>query len=317
MVREFTELQGTMGGIYAREEGLPEEVWKAIYFHYLPVGVEANAAPTAGQLGSARLTWAAVSLADKVDTLVGLFAAGERPTGSRDPYGLRRAAQGIVKILVDLPALAAVSKPVALSGIVAQAFQHYQGTLKSEADGWRDALFDFVAERAAHVFERRSFRYDEIRAVLPRRKDALVPHAMARRLEALAEARKSAEFEALAVLFKRVKNITRDLPVADRSKNGLSGLKGALKEPSELALLAEMEQRWPAIEGALRREHYLEALNQLAHLRGPVDRFFLDVLVMTDDVGLREARLALLTSLRDTILDIADIAEIAPEASGG
>src|SRR6185369_14592503 len=105
MVREFTELQGKMGGIYAREEGLPEEVWKAIYYHYLPIGVEANAAPTRAQLGKAAVTWAAAALADKLDTIVGLFAAGEKPTGSRDPYGLRRAAHGVFKILVDLPDL--------------------------------------------------------------------------------------------------------------------------------------------------------------------------------------------------------------------
>src|SRR6185295_1016353 len=105
MVREFTELQGTMGGIYARAQGLPEEVWKAIYYHYLPVGVEADAAPTRAQLGRGAVTWAAVSLADKLDTIVGLFAAGEKPTGSRDPYGLRRAAHGVFKILVDLPEL--------------------------------------------------------------------------------------------------------------------------------------------------------------------------------------------------------------------
>src|SRR5256885_11912850 len=94
MVREFTELQGTMGGIYARHEGEPEEVWKAMYFHYLPIGVEADAPPTRAQLGKAAVTWAAVSLADKLDTIVGLFAAGEKPTGSRDPYGLRRGAPG-------------------------------------------------------------------------------------------------------------------------------------------------------------------------------------------------------------------------------
>src|SRR5207253_8501257 len=85
MVREFTELQGTMGGIYARKEGQPEEVWKAIYFHYLPIGVEQDAPPTREQLGPAAATWAAVSLADKLDSVVGMFAAGERPTGSRDP----------------------------------------------------------------------------------------------------------------------------------------------------------------------------------------------------------------------------------------
>src|SRR5262249_27552452 len=104
MVREFTELQGTIGGIYARAEKLPEQIWKAIYYHYLPVGVEADAPPSRQQRGAAAATWAAVSLADKLDTIVGLFAAGEKPTGSRDPYGLRRAAQGVMKILTDLPA---------------------------------------------------------------------------------------------------------------------------------------------------------------------------------------------------------------------
>jgi glycyl-tRNA synthetase beta chain len=90
MVREFTELQGTMGGIYAREAGEPEAIWKAIYFQYLPVGVETNAPPLADALGDAKVSWAALALADKLDTTVGLFLAGERPTGSRDPFGLRR-----------------------------------------------------------------------------------------------------------------------------------------------------------------------------------------------------------------------------------
>src|SRR5262249_33735616 len=103
MVREFPELQGVMGGVYARAEGQPEEVWKAIYFHYLPHAVEVDAPPTEKQLGKSEETWAAVSLADKLDTLVGLFAAGEKPTGSRDPFGLRRAAQGVMKILIDQP----------------------------------------------------------------------------------------------------------------------------------------------------------------------------------------------------------------------
>src|SRR3954447_21747871 len=112
MVRELTELQGTMGGIYAREEGLPQDVWKAIYFHYLPVGVEPDAPPSAAQLGPAAITWAAVSLADKLDSVVGMFSAGERPTGSRDPLGLRRQAQGAVKILADLPELTGINRPL-------------------------------------------------------------------------------------------------------------------------------------------------------------------------------------------------------------
>src|SRR3954453_7493905 len=93
MGREFTELQGTMGGIYAREEGLPEPVWKAIYYHYLPIGVEADAAPSKAQLGGGAVTWAAVSVADKLDSVVSLMKAGERATGSRDPFGLRRQMQ--------------------------------------------------------------------------------------------------------------------------------------------------------------------------------------------------------------------------------
>jgi glycyl-tRNA synthetase beta chain len=112
MVREFTELQGTMGGIYAREEGQPETVWKAIYHHYLPVAVEAGAEPSRVQLGEAAVSWAAVALADKLDTVVGLFKAGERPTGSRDPLGVRRQMQGAVRILMDLPELTGVSKEI-------------------------------------------------------------------------------------------------------------------------------------------------------------------------------------------------------------
>ena len=98
MVAELTELQGVMGGIYAREEGQPERVWKAIYYHYLPDAVGVDAPPTRAQLGEAAVTWAAVSLADKLDTVVGMFYAGEKPTGSRDPFGLRRQAHGIFKI---------------------------------------------------------------------------------------------------------------------------------------------------------------------------------------------------------------------------
>src|SRR6266508_3512787 len=123
MVREFPELQGIMGGVYAREEGQPEEVWKAIYYHYLPVGVEADAPPSKAQLGKAALTWAAVSLADKLDTVVGLFAAGEKPTGSRDPYGLRRAAQGVVKVLVDLPEVIGVAQRIALGPLLDEALK--------------------------------------------------------------------------------------------------------------------------------------------------------------------------------------------------
>ncbi|PYR02111.1 MAG: glycine--tRNA ligase subunit beta, partial [Acidobacteria bacterium] len=206
MVREFTELQGTLGGIYAREEGLPEEVWKAIYFHYLPVGVEADAPPARAQVGKAAISWAAVSLADKLDTIVGLFAAGEKPTGSRDPYGLRRAAQGVMKILVDGAELLQVDVAVDVDQLVEHAYANYGDQLQSPDASWKPALFEFLKEREVHLFERRGFRPDEARAVAAfwRR-----PYSALRRVEALSQVRHSKEFEALAVLFKRVKNITK------------------------------------------------------------------------------------------------------------
>jgi glycyl-tRNA synthetase beta chain len=305
MVREFTELQGTMGGIYAREEGLPEEVWRAIYFQYLPVGVEPDAPPSRAQLGKAATTWAAVSLADKLDTIVGLFAAGEKPTGSRDPYGLRRAAQGVVKMLVDLP----IDQP--LLGLVERAFENYGGSITVQNESWRPALFDFMSERENHLLERRGFKYDELRAVTPEVRTALHPYKQFRQVDALAQARKAREFEALAVLFKRVKNITRDF--TPTREYGFAGLRAALKEPAELALLDELEQRWPRVDQALTSGRYLDAMNQLAPLHAPVDRFFTDVLVMADDAALRDARLALLNTLRDIVFQAGgDISEIAP-----
>src|SRR4051812_40793438 len=308
MVREFTELQGTMGGVYARAEGQPEEVWKAIYFHYLPIGVEADAPPTRAQLGTAAVTWAAVSLADKLDTIVGLFAAGEKPTGSRDPFGLRRAAQGVVKILVDGP----LGRE--LSALVDRAFEGYGTSLTVGNEGWRAAVFEFMAERAQHLLERRGFKTDEVRAVMPAHKVALNPYEMAKRAEALAQARKTPGFEPLASLFKRVKNITKDFKATAATPSGWVGIRAALKEPSELALLAELEQRWGNIEKALEQRQYLEAMNQLAPLHAPVDTFFTDVLVMADDPTLRDARLALLATLRDTVLQTGgDISEIAPD----
>ena len=305
MVREFPELQGQMGGIYARAEGQPEEVWKAIYFHYLPIGVEADAPPAKAQLGKAAVTWAAVSLADKLDTIVGLFAAGEKPTGSRDPYGLRRAAQGGVKLLVDLQASSGVPAAVDLKRLMDRAFAGYAGALKPETDAWIAALEEFIAERELHLFEKRGFKADEGRAVKSYWRQ---PASAFKRVEALAQARQSRAFESLAVLFKRVKNITKtfdgELTAEARTR---------LVEPAETALLGELDARLPAIDAAVAQARYSDAMRELGALSAPVDRFFADVLVMAEDPAVRDARLALLTALRRTILNIADIAEIAPE----
>jgi glycyl-tRNA synthetase beta chain len=307
MVREFPELQGAMGGVYARAEHKPEEVWKAIYYHYLPHGVEVDAPPTQKQLGKSETAWASVSLADKLDTLVGLFAAGEKPTGSRDPFALRRAAQGLMKILIDQPFTADAAP--GLDRLVERAFGNYGDSIKA-TEGWQPLLFEFLSERQSHIFERRGFRADETRAVARFWKQ---PPSALKRIEALSKERGSADFVAVAALLKRVKNITKDQ--RDGTPN-LVELRNRLKEPAEVALAKAIDERWPKIDDAKSREHYGDAMKLIVGLREPVDRFFTDVLVMAEDPQVRKDRLSLLTMLRETITQIADISEMAAEETG-
>lgn len=318
MVREFTELQGVVGGIYAREDGLAEDVWKAIYHQYQPVGVEAQQPPTAAHLGAAALTWAAVSMADKIDTLVGLFAAGEQPTGTRDPFALRRAAQGLVKVLVDLPDVAGVTRQVTIDDMVAEARRGYadQG-LAADADAAGAALGAFVVDRLRFLFEKRGYRADEIAAVLPEGQGlvGVSPLAARRRLDALRTVRPSADFEPLAVLFKRATNIVKDVPRAEPGARDVAAIRAALVEPAELALADALDARRAGIAAAVAEADYTRALQDVASLRPAVDRFFSEVFVMVDDAGLRQARLALLADLRDTVRAIADLSFIAgPQA---
>jgi glycyl-tRNA synthetase beta chain len=313
MVRELTELQGTMGGIYAREEGQPEAVWRAISYHYLPVGVEPDLPPTREQLGPAAVSWAAVAAADKLDSLVAMFGAGETPTGTRDPFGLRRQAQGLLKLLVDLPDVVSVDTALPLDALVAEANRVLADDLgaswASAAGTAEGALATFLVERLRYLFERRGYRYDEINAVVPADGDltGLSPLAARRRLEALRAMRGSQDFEALAVLFKRVKNIARELP-PDASRE--TPLREQLREPAEVALLEAVEARRPNIEAAIAREDFTSALTEAAGFRPAVDTFFNDVFVMVDEPALRTARLRLVADLRDLVLGIADISEI-------
>ena len=314
MVREFTELQGVMGGIYAREAGEAEGVWKAIYHHYLPVAVEATAAPQASSLGGARITWAAVSLADKLDTLAGLFLAGERPTGSRDPFGLRRAAHGVIRVLIDLEPLTGLTVRPTLTALLSQAVKAYgtgeAGHVMDEA-AWSD-LNAFMRERLAYVLESRGADRRNVRAVLHGQADRPVAD-LASNLATLPEFTGSASFRALATAFKRVRNIARELPDAEftqQEQNGAS-LGSLLKEPAELVLLAELDRRSTVIAQTMvagngYREAYLEA----SKFEPSVAKFFTDVFVMADDLTLRQARLRLMKRLEQLILQLGDISEI-------
>lgn len=305
MVRELTELQGTMGGIYAREDGHPEEVWKAISLHYLPVGVEPNAPPSKEQLGKAAITWAAVSLADKLDTVTGMFAAGERPTGSRDPYGLRRAAQGIVRILVDLPELTGLDLRLSLG----QLIHPPSPQAASAGHGAVDAAFwSFMADRVTFVLEQRGYDTRNVRAVTRSEIRTLSPLVAKRKLEVLPEFTESADFKQLAVLFKRVKNIAKNLDAS------APDLGGKLTEPAEKALAAEVDRLQPLIEAAVASgTGYRQAFAEAAKAGPAVAKCFDDVMVMAEDPMLRDARLRLLRRLEGLILQLADVSEIVPE----
>jgi glycyl-tRNA synthetase beta chain len=302
MVRELTELQGTMGGIYARDEGLPEEVWKAIYYQYLPVGVEADAPPSAQQLGPAAVTWAAVSLADKLDSVVGMFTAGERPTGSRDPLGLRRQAQGAVKILADLPELTGLDVALRVGPLLERAAQPFGGYGESSGP-----LFSFIADRLTYLLEQRGFDVRSVRAVLHGSLDQASPLEARRKLEALAQMSGSQALLGVATLLKRVKNITRGISAPQT----LAETAAPLVEPAERSLATELESRAPGIRSAAAHGDYREAFTGIASLQPAVATFFDDVLVMAEDERIRTARLGLVATLRDLILGIADLSEIA------
>jgi glycyl-tRNA synthetase beta chain len=304
MVRELTELQGTMGGIYAREEGLPEAIWKAIYFHYLPVGVEADAPPTRQHLGAAAVTWAAVSLADKLDSVVGMFTAGERPTGSRDPLGVRRQAQGAVKILADLPELTGIDRRLKLGTLLERAAAPFGGY--GDAGG---ALFSFMADRLAYLLSERGFEVRSVRAVMHGAIEDVSPLEARRKLEALSQMTGSPALLGVATLLKRVKNISKGVA----TPQALPSADGVLTEPAEQALAAAIASGAPTIRAAVDRGDYREAFASVASLQPAVAKFFDDVLVMADDERVRAARLGLVASLRGLILDIADISEMVTE----
>jgi glycyl-tRNA synthetase beta chain len=315
MVKEFPELQGTMGGIYARHDGEPEEVWRAIYHHYLPTGPEPTAPPSREDLGAAAVSWAAVSLADKLDTLVAMFTAGEAPTGSRDPYGLRRLAQGVLRVLIDLPELTGLGSRPSLGLVVAAAEETFSSRPRPDAEG---SLWTFLRERLRYVLEQRGFDIRNVRAVTAEPAVGMIRPLDARlKLEALPEFTVSDDFQRLATAFKRVRNIARELPDREFDALEASGpaLDATLDEPAERTLLAELTARGPAIAALIDSgADFRRAFAIAAGFGPPVDAFFTDVFVMVDDQALRTARLRLLKRLESVILRLADVSELVTEA---
>jgi len=298
MVGEFPELQGIMGGLYAREQSEPEPVWKAVYSHYQPMGLGEDDGFPANREG------AVVSLADKVDSLAAMFAAGVIPTGSRDPFALRRAALGAVRVLaessdrlsfeIDIP-------PAELLREALRIVREQQPGLAGEGKA-EPALVEFFTERLRFLFSRK-YSYDELNAVFAMTGLDRPVSDLAKRLEALSLFRSSDDFQALSLAFKRVGNI-------------LAGQKpgevdpGFFFEDDEKKLFEELETLRPRAEELISQGRYREALQELSTLRGTVDRFFDEVLVMAEDRKLRENRLALLKRLQSLFSRVADLSQL-------
>ena len=313
MVGEFPELQGVMGGVYAREQGEPEAVWKAIYHHYLPIGTGVGDPPSRDALGAAAVTWAAVALADKLDTVVGLFGAGEKPTGSRDPLGIRRQAQGMLRILIDLPELTGLETRVAVGKLLGPARKMHT----KDDDEWSKPT-DFFLERLRYLLEERGFDRRNVRAVTHQPLDQIRPLDARRKLEVLPEFTDTADFRTLATLFKRVRNIARELPAnepeAETDGSSAVTIESVLVEPAERALLAELKARRSVIDAAVDTgAGFREAFAEAAKIGPAVDRFFTEVFVMVDDRSLRRARLRLMQEVEQAILQLADVSEIVRE----
>ncbi len=302
MVFEFPELQGTMGGIYAREEHLPEQIWKAIYYHYLPIGVEADAPPTRQQLGAAAVSWAAVSLADKADTIVGLLEVGERVTGSKDPFALRRAGHGVVRILADVDALCGLNVRPTIGALIDKA-REVHGFERLQGDA-RNPLRLFFIERVRHLLETRGLGYEEIQAVTGHitAVDSLSVRDMLDRASGLAVAIRTPQFAAVAESFKRANNIV-EAEWSGKTTADVWG-RGAerLHESAEVALKAAVGRMAASLKQTLDRNEIPAALASIASLQKPLDAFFNEVRVNVDDGELRAARLALLAEIRDRVI---------------
>ena len=301
MVREFTELQGIVGGLYARAQGEPQDIADAVYDHYRPVGLE-DPIPR-------NLTGCAVALADKLDSVVACFAVGRIPSGSSDPYALRRAALGIVKIILER------RLPVSMSLAVAAASRALLNLPPHVAlsPGVEAQVLEFILERARFILrERDGFAYDEISAVFRAGADDLVDAV--RRIEALRAIRKTKNFEPLAISFKRIRKILEKANEAAGEKKKPN--PELFEHEAERQLYAAVRDAAAKVDIQKRAGRDREALEVIAGLRQAVDRFFDGVLVMAENEAVRRNRLGLLAELLREFTTIADFAEIAAEERG-
>jgi glycyl-tRNA synthetase beta chain len=309
LVKEFTELQGIVGGLYARvqvlDDGLSEDarqcISTAIYDQYKPESMDDSVPRT--------VEGAVLSIADKADSIAGMFALGLVPSGSKDPFGLRRQANGIVKTIAEH------NLPLKLSALMEDAKVRYRGS-EAEKKFAKDFKFDdavrgFFRERLEfYLRDARGFAYDVVNAVLAADADDVVD-ALAR-AEAVSKVRTSSDFEAISTSFKRTKNILRQASEAGREVAPQVNA-ALLQEEAEKALAAQVPEAAKKVEALRAERNYEKALLEIGKLRPALDHFFDKVMVMAEDVKVRDNRLALLQTLLKEFSTIADFSEIVTE----
>ena len=289
MVGEFPELQGTMGRYYALHDGESSDVADAIEDHYKP-RFAGDALPR-GRVGCA------ASLADKLETLTGLFGIGQTPTGDKDPFALRRHALGIVRIVVEQ------DLAVSLRDLLRVAFDAFQGKI---ADA-HDELESFIFQRLEGYLREQGYSANEVDAVLSQR--PMLLHLIPRQLAAVRAFMQMPEAESLAAANKRVANILKKA----EQNGGVPGNaeESKLVEAAERGLFAALKTATPGASKLYQAQDFTGYLKSFAALKAPVDDFFDNVMVMADDPKLRDNRLALLHDLRSAMNKVADISKLA------
>ena len=292
MVGEFPELQGVMGRYYAISDGETEAVANAIGEHYQP--------RYAGDTLPTSIDGQVLAVADKLDTLAGIFSIGKKPSGNRDPFGLRRAALGIVRILIER------NLDIDLKTLIAKALA-LQPQAKTADDDLGGELYAYVTDRLRRYFLDRDpgLTVETFDSVMARQPSSLVDFD--RRLAAVQTFARLEQAESLASANKRIANILHKAGDPD----GLSVNKKLLQEGAEQTLFNALVNAQEKVKPLLEVRGYAEVLNELAELRDPVDRFFDSVMVMADDDDVKNNRLALLGDLRALFLDVADISRLS------
>jgi glycyl-tRNA synthetase beta chain len=284
LVKEFTELQGIIGGLYATKQGIHPATADAIYDQYLPASAS-DSIPRSAE------GWL-LGLSDRIDTIRGMFSLGMEPTGSKDPFGLRRAANAIVRILAES------SLPLKLSEVIKASSPLPDVEAKMTA---------FFAERIDfYLREGRNQAYDVVKASMAAGSEDL--RDLVARAEALTQVRGSEDFIAVSAAFKRMKNILTQ--AKERGDIAKSGTHGGTLYPAEAILMDAAEEVRRSVNGYVAYQNYVSAFEAIATLRPYVDKYFEDVMVLDPNPIVRGTRLFLLSVIVSDILAIADLSEI-------